>query len=91
MTLDAGSLGHFVRRNNGAGPAPDLQPSWMNKLGGEGSLGVNIHVGPNYEGATQTASLCNKCLLFNVILKCPMMTIKYMTEYHCSCLTMNMF
>lgn len=49
MTLDAGSLGHFgdfMRSNNGAGPVLDLQPSWMNKLGGEESLCVNIHMGP---------------------------------------------
>lgn len=49
MKLDAGSLGHFgdfMRRNDGAGPVLDLQPSWMNKFGGEESLRVNIYMSP---------------------------------------------
>lgn len=55
MKLDAGSLGSFVRRDDGAA-VKDLQPSWMNKLGCEESLGVNIHMG--YEGDTNTQHHC---------------------------------
>lgn len=48
VRLDAGSLGHFVRTNDSAGPVLDLQPRWMNKFGGERSQVANIHMGPNY-------------------------------------------